>query len=1317
MKVENKVLVFILIIALVFATSSCVFADDTADAMSTIDNGTVSGDAQIVSENPFDNQEDGYCYGDLNYTIPENTTEVVSAKVIVNSYSGSGSSETYALHSNVTLTTPNGAINLGYENLTYHGNQMGDENVYVINDHTTKQYSDYQYVYDITSNINGLSPGSNINIFVNNTPLGDYNFDGRIKTIALFIAYDDGDNDQITYWLNLGQSWTQGTRSNVINTNYNGNKTDAIFDTISLSSYNGVYKFNNNILYDPITEISGHYYLRNAWNVNETFNSSSNVFEYTADSQGYSSFKSNVQLLKVISQPEEILPIASSTTKTEYRNTVYAGINNTVTVTVNNIGVKTGKNIKVKLMEGDRVIGTYTIDDFNETTYKITFIDPLIRPVTENTQIGINNSNVTYTVVIEDSNNNVINETNTSFVVLYTGYLGHDLEYPASNGTVVRTVNFTGDIIIMSAGKYRSVYKTDSSAVYELNYTGDVVEAYLYIPYNWDHNPNMEDYKTWNVTFNNQTITPIGSEIIDKANIGGYANYAYGLTVYNITDLVQKGNNTFYLQKLKYCALYPTSLVLFTNDSNNKNTVKTAYMIDNTDILYKDFLINHDLISYSFFNGIDTEKIVNSTLYVTAGSGENGDGNIIFNNQSYENVWKGGSQSFNITNYTVTDYIKENNTVEFVGTGSTVVAYYQLLVIERETDPMASTNASTEYKNTVYAGVNNTVTVTVNNNGNKNAKNVTVKLMEGDRVIGSYVIENFDEDKYTFNFVDTLIRPITENTVNGANNTNVSYRVIVYDNESNVINSTDYKFTLLYNGNLGKDLEYPASNGTVVRTIDFTGDSIILTNGSYLAGSSTGTTTVYNLVYNGTVKNALLYISYNWDKASYDYKTWNITFNNQNISPIAHYRDQSNLGSYGTRGYGLVVYNVTDLIKEGDNTLVLEKISGNSAIYPSTLIVFTDIEGVNTYKTAYISENADLLSKSYNKNIDTKSYTIYNDINTKHMINSTLYVFAASAQAGDGYIIFNNETYNNIWNGTSNSADVFITNINNTITNDNVLSFVSTNSTILALQQMIIVEKPIANVSIDSDNLVLYYRNGSKFTAKLLDPFGNPMANETIVFSVCGKNYTKVTNENGVASLNINLNPRTYAISTTYLKDNICVKNNITVLSTIIAKDIVKYYKNGTQYYVKYLDLNGNPLVNGKVSITVAGKTYNRTTDANGMAKLNINLLPRTYSISTVNPLNNQKITTKITVKTKLITSNLKAKSGKTSYFKATVLNNVGKKLSNAKVTFKVKGKTYVRTTNKYGIAQLAIKLKRGTYTILTSYGGLTNKNKIYVRS
>ena len=68
----------------------------------------------------------------------------------------------------------------------------------------------------------------------------------------------------------------------------------------------------------------------------------------------------------------------------------------------------------------------------------------------------------------------------------------------------------------------------------------------------------------------------------------------------------------------------------------------------------------------------------------------------------------------------------------------------------------------------------------------------------------------------------------------------------------------------------------------------------------------------------------LLYVPYNWDKTTTGpYPEFNLIFNDVNINNrvIGKYKDQANVGSYGTLGYGVLIYNVTDCIRNGRNTL------------------------------------------------------------------------------------------------------------------------------------------------------------------------------------------------------------------------------------------------------------------------------------------------------------------------------------------------------------------------------------------------------------
>lgn len=57
-------------------------------------------------------------------------------------------------------------------------------------------------------------------------------------------------------------------------------------------------------------------------------------------------------------------------------------------------------------------------------------------------------------------------------------------------------------------------------------------------------------------------------------------------------------------------------------------------------------------------------------------------------------------------------------------------------MINRES-PVVTTNIASEYKNSIYAGVTNNLTITVNSI-NKDLTNVTVYVYDNGRVVGSY---------------------------------------------------------------------------------------------------------------------------------------------------------------------------------------------------------------------------------------------------------------------------------------------------------------------------------------------------------------------------------------------------------------------------------------------------------------------------------------------------------------------------------------------------------------------------------------------------
>ena len=243
---------------------------------------------------------------------------------------------------------------------------------------------------------------------------------------------------------------------------------------------------------------------------------------------------------------------------------------------------------------------------------------------------------------------------------------------------------------------------------------------------------------------------------------------------------------------------------------------------------------------------------------------------------------------------------------------------------------------------------------------------------------------------------------------------------------------------------------------------------------------------------------------------------------------------------------------------------------------------------------------------------------------------------------------------------------------------------------------------------IESYDLVKYYKNESQYYATFLDKQGNPVANNTTVtFNINGVFYTRYTNENGTAKLNINLIPANYIITSIHPNGE-KKGRNITVLSTIISKDLVKYYKNESQYYATFLDKQGNPVANNTtVTFNINGVFYTRYTNENGTAKLNINLIPANYIITSIHPDGLQR-GNNIFVNKTLITYDISQPCNKTgtATFNAEVLDGQGRPLSNASVTFLIAGKVLTKITDEKGIAFINIKAYPGVYTITTTYNG-----------
>lgn len=141
--------------------------------------------------------------------------------------------------------------------------------------------------------------------------------------------------------------------------------------------------------------------------------------------------------------------------------------------------------------------------------------------------------------------------------------------------------------------------------------------------------------------------------------------------------------------------------------------------------------------------------------------------------------------------------------------------------------------------------------------------------------------------------------------------------------------------------------------------------------------------------------------------------------------------------------------------------------------------------------------------------------------------------------------------------------------------------------------------------------------DGSRFIAVTEDMNGYRIGGVKITFNINGVNYERTTDNNGIASLPINLQAGDYKIITKC--HDLAFENHIHIdkapkkQTRMEGTDINMTYKDGSKYQCAVYDDVGR--VSGNVRISVNGVSYDRTPDGEGLYKLAINLNPGTYKV------------------------------------------------------------------------------------------------------
>nr|WP_295161912.1 DUF3344 domain-containing protein [uncultured Methanobrevibacter sp.] len=699
-----------------------------ADDLQTTDSGQVSGDVDVVTVNPWTTS------GELAYDIPADAKDIKSADVYVNVYGGSAKN-THGANANVSLKTENGENQIASEELWIEYGTT-DGTIYTVNNHTDKCYSDYQMHYDITDSIKGLN-GSSIVLKVDTFKMDNKTFDGRIKLIALVLAYDDGDSDVINYWVDSTQKWTKTNITTAFATKDLAKIYAADLINVALSSADGSFKINDELIGDAKNHSAGNYYQYNCWDVTDKIKAGYDT-EFVSMNVGTSSYSSLKNVLSVLKVNSQIMVDVSLAT--EYSNTCYAGTNNTITVTATSS--KAGKYL-IELLADGKVVNSSEIDLDGENITAILLTDPTVRAIDETTVSGANNANVVYAVNVKLNGIDVAS-ANKTVPVLYNGNLGKDLAYNVGGFDEVIDIEFTGGIVVDT--KSESSYKSGATGTTEvwtvnLDNNSSIVKGFVYVPYNWFNGKTyIENETMFNVNFNNVTLTPFAF-YRDQSNLGSYGKYGYGVLVYDVSELILNGNNTFELSKINPTpTIYPSTLIYAYDDADSK-FIYHAYIVNGADLLANS---NNNAGRVAAANSkidVISKDVTDAALYVFASGAQSGEGNIIVNGKLAENVWNGTSKTTDLYVANITDVLKDSNDISFVATGSTILALHQMIVTAQKA-PVKTTVTAKALSTTYNSEKAFTITVLDSDKKPVTGLKLTLKVFTGKASKNYYATTN-----------------------------------------------------------------------------------------------------------------------------------------------------------------------------------------------------------------------------------------------------------------------------------------------------------------------------------------------------------------------------------------------------------------------------------------------------------------------------------------------------------------------------------------------------------------------------------------------
>lgn len=248
------------------------------------------------------------------------------------------------------------------------------------------------------------------------------------------------------------------------------------------------------------------------------------------------------------------------------------------------------------------------------------------------------------------------------------------------------------------------------------------------------------------------------------------------------------------------------------------------------------------------------------------------------------------------------------------------------------------------------------------------------------------------------------------------------------------------------------------------------------------------------------------------------------------------------------------------------------------------------------------------------------------------------------------------------------------------------------------------------NTKLITVDLTKTFGGTEQLEVSLTDKNNNPLPDKEIIIEINDVKYSRVTDKDGIARLNINLGVGNYKALFTYNGDDEYNKSTahcmVYVNPVISVKDLSMTYRDGSRFEARLTDKNGKVLSNVLVVFKVNGVSYERISDDNGVAGLNINLNPGEYPI--VTKAGNVEITKKIQIHkapTRMEGTDITKTASEKAVYQCAVYDSNNNRVK-CSVDITVNGVTYNRSIDDEGLAKLNINLGKGEYNLKAEFKG-----------